>query len=132
MLKGGQWIDSLFKNWISPPRISTDLSGTNVKINGFIRSAIQPYLCAQCDGLFQRSIDEALANWAALNNKQTINQHDYDLEIIHGKQKATPTERYWALLRRFDQADVIKLKRLPYNDFLKTIYWDIVRNYVVV
>jgi 5-methylcytosine-specific restriction endonuclease McrA len=66
-----------------------------------------------------------------LNNKQTINQSDHDLAIIGGKQKATPSERYWALHRYFHQPDVIKLKELPYNDFLKTIYWHIVRDYVV-
>lgn len=131
MLKGNQWIDSLFKNWISPPIVSPDPSGTNIKINGFVRSTIQPYFCAQCDAVFQRSIDEALADWAGLNNKQAINQSDNDLAIIRGERKATPSERFMALHRQFRQSDIIELKKLLYNDFLKTAYWAIVRNYVV-
>ncbi len=131
MIKGDNWLNSLFKNWNSPPEIRAASSGSNIKINGFTTNTIRPYLCPNCVEEIQGLIDKVVRSRDELINNQTINQHDYDLEIIHGKQKATPIERYWALLRRFDQADVIKLKRLPYNDFLKTIYWNIVRDYVV-
>ena len=131
MIKGDNWLNSLFKNWNSPPEIRANPSGSNIKINGIAVNTIQPYLCPNCFEEIQRSIEKEAAYRAGLNNKPTISQRDNDLAIIGGKQNTTPSERYWALCRLFHQSDVIALKRMPYNDFLKTIYWNIVRNYVV-
>ena len=131
MIKGDKWLDSLFKSWISPPDIHSNPDKLDIKINGFAINTIQPYLCPDCAQEIQAVIDKIVASRDELKNIQVIRQRNYEIEIINGKITATPEVRYWALCRHFHPSEALLLKKLPYKDFLNTIYWSIVRDYVV-
>lgn len=133
--KGDEWIDNLFNNWVRPPRVQAKMEKwerePNITINGLALNTITPYICPECADEIRGLAEKAISHRHELNTEQARNQQENELAIIRGEKKATAAKRYWSLLRYIQVIETEKLKELPYREFLNTIYWSIVRNYVV-
>ncbi len=133
--KGDEWIDNLFKNWVTPPKVEAELKKwerePKIKVNGFALNTVSSYICPECDDEIRGLAEKAIVHRHELNKEQARNQRDDEWAIIRGEKKATAAKRYWTLLRYVQVSEIQKLQELPYREFLNTIYWSIVRNYVV-
>ena len=127
--KGDAWLDEFFSNWKFPPRV--EFVHRELKINGYSRSTIEPYVCDGCVEEINALIEMAEENRKNQNQLNLQYSRNNDWAIIKGERRATTAKRYWTLLNYVSQNDIVKLKEMPYKDFLQTHYWEIVRNYVV-
>jgi len=127
--KGDQWLDNLFEKWRFPPIVVADWR--DIKVNGFSLTTISPYICENCTDEINGLVESAKHKKRELDSQAAANRRRIEHEILMGERKATPAKRYWILRQYFTSTDIEKLKALPYRDFLTTIYWQIVRNYVL-
>lgn len=90
--------------------------------------SLQPFLCDACSAEIKAKADDSRVR----GKKEKARSEEYwDSRKILGKTPCTPGARMAALQRRTSDEQCRQLRDMPYPQFLRTIFWDIVRKYVL-
>jgi len=129
--KGDTWLDSLFEKWPTGPAIIKKQYHRNIFINGYALKTVARYVCENCkadlDGQVSTFEKQELQEVMEKGRKKT----EHEQALIRGNVKGTIPQRFRALERHISKEAKERLKEMPYEEFLGTIYWDIVRRYVL-
>lgn len=137
LARGDSWLENRILGWERPARIQVrsksvfSIAETEFLINDLIAETVFSYCCGECVQELRLKCNSALQDFLEFQNRQRIAESERDAAIIKGEIKATPARRYRTLCKsRFSEEVVQSLKEMPYRQFLKTLYWEIVRDYV--
>lgn len=132
---GDTWLDRLYARWESS-KINVNIADTRhdpvLKVNGYSPKVTKCYLCSKCALAVDTEIMIAEKEFEERRDAQRAKQdRDSDLgisEIISGEKKSSPSKRFYTMVQ-FASIDPGVLQAMPYDEFLQTIYWDIIRGY---
>jgi len=129
--RGDDWLDSLFNKWGEKPPTFSRRYRRDLTINGYKKKTVKPYICAQCQAKLNELISEFQAAERQEAAKEQRKTEDYETALIMGKAKGTSAKRFWTLRKNLSDENIKQLQQMPYQEFLGTIYWDIIRKYVL-
>lgn len=128
--KGDGWLDSLSEKWKNPPNIRKRY-GRHLTANGYRLTTITPYLCVNC----RANLDEYIAEFENQETQRRVEvlrqNKQHEISLLVGDVKGMPAKRFWALQSHVSSESIKRLKEMPYQEFLDTIYWEVVRKYVL-
>ena len=127
--RGDDWLDSVFQRWAKPPHIGSGF------INEWASTTVQPYLCQLCwDTIEAIAVDRKVDIEEEVrreSDQQEQNRQERRRAIIEGTIQVEPEYRFRVLCQNMDLIEADRLRLMPYEEFLRTPYWNAVRNYVV-
>lgn len=131
--QGNDWLNKKIYTWKKPVKIRVDADTQTISTaNNLSIDTAKKYICSNC---WHTEI-EPCAKQALLNKAQEM-QRSYEeakrreAAILSGEKHSTPSKAYWLLCKKITPKEIEQLKSMPYGSFLKTRYWEIVRNYVL-
>jgi len=127
--RGDDWLNSLFKKWKEPPII--ERQGKRLGINNYGLATISPYFCEDCYGKLLGRLDDFEKQEEIGRAVEQKRGEEYEIALLLGKVKSTPAKRFWTMVRRVSVQDTERLRQLSYRLFLDTLYWDIIRKYIL-
>jgi len=100
-------------------------------INDYTLSTIARYVCPDC----KADLDEQISRFERHELQKAMEKQrkntEYELALIKKEIKGTIPKRFRALEKHISEEAKERLREMPYQEFLGTIYWDIVRRYVL-
>jgi 5-methylcytosine-specific restriction endonuclease McrA len=131
--RGDEWLDKLFKKWHKPPYVHAEFR--SVTFNGYRLDRIKPYLCQECHTTMSQQVVDLLARAEAEFTERVAQrcqaEKEEDWQMIDGTVKVSAKKRFHALCRHMTPDESEELRKMPYEEFLETIYWDVIRSYVL-
>lgn len=134
-----KWLAKLFREWNEPIYLSICEGSRNRwtrKINGFNINSVFGYFCEDCKKQVQQEFDvlgeeheKKLADAQIQREEEEALRPLRIKQIISGEIESRITTRYWTLFNYMTPNRSSRLRSLPYEKFLKSSYWDIVRRY---
>ena len=139
--QGDEWLFKLREKYSEceiriKPHYKNDYTPT---VCGYNAKSIAGYFCQTCRDDFETRISQKIQQQKQAKQKildERLPPIEIANQILVKERKSTPYRRYEALcfiLRvREDGEEIIKtLAEIPYKDFLQTIYWNVIREYML-
>lgn len=133
VLHGNEWLSKHILRWKKPVTVGIDINKKKVsKINLISVDTAIKYICSNCwESEIKPTTSRALQEKIKKNQKKVEAKYKYETAILKSEKQVTPAKAYWVLKERITPDGVKELQEMPYSNFLKTHYWEIVRNYVL-
>jgi len=129
--RGDAWLDSFFEKWSEGPVTIEKQYYRSILVNGYSLKTVVRYICENC----KTDLDEQISRFEKRELQKAMeNQRkntEYELALIRQEIKSTIPKRFRALEKHISEEAKERLREMPYKEFLGTIYWDIVRRYVL-
>ncbi len=132
--KGDEWLSEKIAQWQSPAIIKirpSAKSADEVTVNGLRASTILPYCCNDCQRSISESCKKVLESYFDRLERRSEYEQQKNAAVLAGKIRGTSGKVFYLLrdeLKHKDPTDY--LNSLSYSEFLKSVYWKTVRNYV--
>jgi len=134
--RGDEWLDGTLrkrmKRW--PPKLKKESGGWREipSVNGYRFEHIEPYICESC----RNAIFDLIPLCEEDEQLKRLADAEYQVQrermLLTGETPGSPMQVFYALCNRMTPADVNALQQMPYHDFLRTLYWNTVRRYVLL
>lgn len=136
MGQGDAWLDKLMAKWAVPVEVvysnwSRRKSERPHTYNTFKWETIGHYLCEDCATELDELEEMAIEAERAWREKTEQQNRAKDFAIIRGEVQSSAFRRFNTMVRHLTQEEVAALKTAPYKEFLGSLYWEIVRKYVI-
>ena len=128
--RGDTWLDSLFDRWSHWPPKVVQVKG-DILVNNCVPATALKYCCELCRIEISKLVEPVQESQDRMLEMQRRQQLDLENDIVTGRVSASPAKRFQLVCWRLTQQDVETLRIMPYKEFLKTNYWQTVRNYVL-